>query len=75
MFVRVEGYRAAVGRQITLQHFEVGVGAFAGHEPQLHQSACSVIDEDQQRAGCATVFEPAMFAAVDLNQLAIALTA
>jgi hypothetical protein len=32
VFVGVEGYRAAVGLEITLQHFEVGVGAFAGDE-------------------------------------------
>ncbi len=70
VLVRVKGYGAAVGFKITLQCFEVGVRALAGHEAQLHQSARRVIDQDQQRAGCAAVLEPTMLAAVDLDQLA-----
>jgi hypothetical protein len=37
-------------------------------------SACCVVDQDQQRAGLAAIFEPSVFAAVDLDQLADTLT-
>jgi DNA invertase Pin-like site-specific DNA recombinase len=34
--------------EITVQRFEVRVGALAGHEPQLHELAGGVVDEHQQ---------------------------
>ena len=48
-------------------------GAFAGNEAQLHELARSVIDEDQQGAGICPVLEPAVLAAIDLDQFAVAL--
>ena len=50
-------------------------GAFRGHEAQLHEPAGSIVDEDEQRAGLGAVLEPAMLAAVDLDQLAQGLAA
>ena len=73
VLVRVEGCRAAVGDKISLQRFEVSACALARHEAQLHQAAGGIVDEDQQRATITTVLEPAMFAAIDLDQLAVTL--
>ena len=39
-------------------------------EENLHQSACSIVDKYQCRACGTAVFEPMMFAAIDLNELA-----
>ncbi len=73
VLVGVERDRASVGVEIAAQRGEVRVCALAGNEAQLHQPACSVVDEHQQRAGLAAALEPAVIAAVDLNQFAIAL--
>jgi hypothetical protein len=59
--------------QIPLQRTEVGVRVLAGHEAQLHELACGVIDEDRQRTGIATLLEPAMIAPIDLDDLTVAL--
>ncbi len=59
--------------KIPVERLEVGVRALARHEAQLHQLAGGVVDEDQQRAGLAALLEPAMVAAVDLDQLTVAL--
>jgi len=59
--------------QIALQRTEIGVRALAGHEAQLHQLTCSVIDEDQQCTGLAALLEPAMVAAIDLDELTVVL--
>ena len=66
----IECHRTAMGGQIALQRLEVALGALAQHEPQLHQPADGIVDEHQQRAGFAPVLEPAVLAAVDLDQLA-----
>ena len=60
-------------QEIPVQGFEVGVRALARHEAQLHQLAGRIVDEDQQRARLATLLEPAVVAAVDLDQLTVAL--
>ena len=60
--------------EIAPQSLEVRVCALASHEAELHQLTGRVIDEDQQRAGLATLLEPAMVAAIDLDQFAVALT-
>jgi len=39
-------------------------------EPQLHQPTRGVVDEHQQRAGRPPILEPAMLAAVDLDEFA-----
>ena len=41
-----------------------------GHEAQLHQPAGRIVDEDEQRARVRPILEPAMLAAVDLDELA-----
>jgi hypothetical protein len=74
MLVGVEGDRGAMTLEITAQGLEVRTCAFAGNEAQLHQLARSIIDEDQQGTRRCTIFEPAMFAAIDLDQLAVMLT-
>jgi hypothetical protein len=48
---------------------EVALRALAEHEAKLHQPARRVVDKHQKRAGLATSLKPAMFAAVDLDQL------
>jgi hypothetical protein len=60
----------ADAESLALAHFMYRIG----NEAQLHQLACGVVDEDQQRAGLAALLEPAMIAAVDLDQIAVALT-
>ncbi len=45
------------------------------HEFQMHQRAGRIIDEDEQGAGRAAIFETVMIGAVDLDQLAIAFPA
>ena len=59
--------------QIPLLRTEVGIRALAGHEAQLHELACGIIDEDRQRTGLATLLEPAMIAPIDLDELTVAL--
>ena len=56
--------------KIALKRLEVRRCALAWNEAQLHQPARRIVDEHQQRAGLATVLEPAVLAAVDLHQLA-----
>ena len=56
-----------MGLEIALQRFEVGRRTLAWYEAELHQLACGVVDEDQQRAGLAALLEPAVLAAVDLH--------
>ena len=75
MPVAVEGNRAAMGLKIALEGLEVGKGTLRGHEPQLHELAGRIVDEDEQRAGVGTILEPAMLAAIDLDQLAQGLAA
>src|ERR687894_113416 len=75
MPVAVEGNRTAMGLEIALEGLEIGEGALRGHEAQLHQPAGCIIDEDEQRAGVGAVLEPAMLAAVDLDQFAQGLAA
>src|ERR687894_782004 len=75
MPVAVEGDRAAMGLEIALEGLEIGEGALRGHEAQLHQPAGGIIDEDEQRAGVGAILEPALRAAVDLDELAQGLAA
>ena len=57
-----------------MQRFEVRARALTWDEAQLHQAACGIVDEDQQRARHTPALEPAMLAAVDLNESAPTLT-
>src|SRR5882672_1828805 len=60
--------------KIPIERVKVGVRALAGNESQLHQLARGVVDKDQQGARLTALLEPAMIAAIDLDQLAVALT-
>src|SRR5215210_8149803 len=75
MPIAVEGDRAAMGLEVAFERLEIGKGAFRGYEAQLHQPAGGIVDEDEQRAGVGAVLEPAVLAAVDLDQLAQGLAA
>ncbi|MDT7817714.1 MAG: hypothetical protein QOJ51_6804 [Acidobacteriaceae bacterium] len=59
--------------EITAQDFEVRVRAFARHEAQLHEPACGIVDQHQQRTGRTALLEPARRAAINLDQFAIRL--
>jgi hypothetical protein len=59
--------------KIAAQRSKIGGCALAWNEAQLHQLTCCVVDENQQRAWLAAIFKPAVFAAVDLDQLAVTL--
>jgi len=54
---------------LTRNRSEVALRALAGHEAKLHQLARRIVDKHQKRAGLAASLKPAMFAAVDLDQL------
>jgi hypothetical protein len=71
--VRIERHRTAMVSEITVQRFEVRVGALAGHESQLHELAGGVVDEHQQGAGIAALLKPAMVTPIDLDQFAVTL--
>jgi hypothetical protein len=73
VLVGVKRDRAPMIVQISLQRTDVGVRVLAGHEAQLHELVCGVIDEGQQRTGLATLLEPAMIAPIDLDELTVAL--
>jgi len=60
-----------VALNVATGRLEVRKGRFGRHEVQLHQLTGGVVDVDQQRAGWRAVLEPAVVAAVDLDQLAI----
>ena len=55
-------------RQIKIKRFEITEGAFRLDEPQLHQGAGRIINEDEQSAGRPTILEPTVIRAVDLNE-------
>jgi hypothetical protein len=71
--VLVEGNGTAVGLEIPAQTVEIGRRALARHEAKLHQLTRGIVDEDQQGAGRAPILEPAVLAAVDLDQFAVGL--
>ena len=70
VLVGIEGDRASEVRQIALQRLEIGERAFRAHEAKRHQTTGCVVDEHDQRAAGTPILEPAVLAAVDLNQFA-----
>src|SRR6266436_4207577 len=73
VLVAVERHRLAPGLEISPGGVEIGEGRLAFDKLQVHQPARRIVDKHQQRALRPAVFEPPMFAAVDLHQLANAL--
>jgi hypothetical protein len=61
---------ALVSSSTRPKPLEGGFRTLAESEFQMHETSCCVVDEDQQGTGIAPVFEPAMLAAIDLDQLA-----
>src|ERR1700752_1727993 len=70
MLVAVERDRLAPGFQISAGRLEIRKGLLALDKLQMHQTAGLIVNEHQQGALRPTVFEPVMFAAVDLHQFA-----
>ncbi|MBP0625407.1 hypothetical protein J8I82_37065 [Cupriavidus sp. LEh25] len=64
--------RLAVALQIGPRRRKVCECGFRMSEAQFHDPAGGVVDIDQQRAGWGTLLKPAVIAAVDLDQFAIA---
>ena len=73
VLVRVEGDRTAMGCDVFMRLAQVIEGGLRGHESRMHQLAGGIIDISQKRALWATVLEPPMLGAVDLDQFAPAL--
>src|SRR5918998_1721261 len=74
MLVGVKGDRFAMRLQIAPEHLKVRKSAFRWHKAQRHQAAGGIVHEHQKRAGWAAILEPAVLAAIDLDQLAQMLT-
>jgi hypothetical protein len=56
-----------MSHKISAQGFKVGFGAFTENKLQLHKTASSIVDEDQQGAGFTPIFKPAVITSVYLN--------
>lgn len=54
---------------VTTRRLKVSKRGLCSVEENLHQPTCRIIDEYQGRAGRPAVFEPVMFAAVNLDRL------
>jgi hypothetical protein len=67
VFVGIESDRNAMRHKVSAQSFKVGFGAFTENKLQLHKTASSIVDEDQQGAGFTPFFKPAVITPVDLN--------
>src|SRR5215217_8942938 len=70
MLVGGERDRLAMRLQRAPEHLKIREGAFRRHKAQRHQAAGRIVHEHQKSAGRTAVFEPAVLAAVDLDQLA-----
>src|ERR1700733_7998179 len=68
--VAVKCQRLAVLIDVPTRGLEKSEGRLCTVEENLHQSAFSIVDKYQCRACGTAVFEPMMFAAIDLNELA-----
>src|SRR5215217_9412929 len=70
VLVAVERDRLALLLEIAARRAEIIECRFRRDKPQMHQSACRVVNERQQRALLRTILKPGVFRAVDLHQLA-----
>jgi hypothetical protein len=73
VLVAVENDGLPVIFQIGPRGLEVGEGALAGDEAQVHQAAGGVVDDHQQGALRSAILEPPVLTAIDLDQLAEAI--
>jgi len=71
MPVTVEGQRFAFPLKIGSGRFAIGKEGFVRNKQQLHQPPGRIIDEHQQGTAFASLFEPGMIRAIDLDQLSI----
>lgn len=70
VLVAVEGDRLTMGGQIHLGSLKVREGALARHKPQQHQTACGIIDKNEEGALWPAILEPPVLTAIDLDQFA-----
>jgi hypothetical protein len=75
VLVGIEGDRAAMGCDVSVGLAQVIKGRLRGHERGVHELTGGIIDISQQGALRATVLEPPVLGAVDLDQFAPALAA
>ena len=68
--VAVERHWLAIASEVALTRGEVVERRLRACESKLQKLAGRVIDEDKQRAAWASIFEPVMVAAIDLDELA-----
>ena len=61
--------------KIAARRAEIVKCRFRRDKPQMHQSACRVVNKRQQRALLCAVLKPGVFRSVDLHQLAQAIAA
>ena len=66
--VAIERDRFAVRCQMLAQRLEIAERRLGRREMQRHQPASRIVNEHQQRAGRRTFLEPAVIAAVNLDQ-------
>src|SRR3989454_2837466 len=68
--VAVERHGLAVALEVASGRVEVIERGLGVREAELHEAAGGVVDVDQQGAARATVLEPGVLAAIDLDELA-----
>src|SRR5437016_2094122 len=68
--VAIERHGLAVALEVVPGRVEVIERGLGVREAELHEAAGGVVDVDQQGAARATVLEPGVLAAIDLDELA-----
>src|SRR5438128_7615098 len=68
--VAVERHGLAVTLEVAPGRVEVIERGLGVREAELHEAAGGVVDVDQQRAARATILEPGVLAAIELDELA-----
>src|SRR4051794_8791430 len=67
VLVAVERDRLAMPLKIAARRAEIVECRFRRDKPQMHQSACRVVNKRQQRAFLCAVLKPGVFRSVDLH--------
>src|SRR4029077_10032883 len=73
VLVAVERDRLAMGLEIAARRAKIIECRFRRDKSQMHQSACRIVNERQQRALLRAILKPRVFRSVDLHQLAKAI--